>query len=109
MTPVGADGLDEGVEVASHDVYGLDVVHIEFGAVGIEVAAREDASVYDGMQGLDPSVEHLRGAGEVGDLGNGESGAGEVSRGAAGGDEFASGVGKGAGEVGDSCLVVNAE
>ena len=68
---VGADDLDEGVEVGGHDVYGLDTARVEFGAVGVEVAAREDAAVYDGVEGLDPAVEHLREAGEVGDLGDG--------------------------------------
>ena len=82
---------------------------VEFGAVGVEVAASEDAAVYDGVEGFDAAVEHLRGTSEVGDLGDGESGVGDVASSASGGDKFASGVGEGAGEVGDSCLVVNAE
>ena len=106
---VRADGLDEGVEIAGNYVYGLDAVRVELGAVGVEVAAGEDAAVYDGMEGLDATVEHLGRAGEVGDLCHGESGVGDVTRRAACGDKFASGVGERAGEVGDSCLVVNAE
>ena len=53
---VRADGLNEGVEVACHYVYGLNAMLVEFGAVGIEVAAGEDAAVYDGMESLDAAV-----------------------------------------------------
>ena len=81
----------------------------KLGAVGVEVAAGEDAAVYDGMEGLDPAIKHLGGAGEVGDLGDGESGVGDVTRGAASADQLAASVGEGAGEVGDTCLIINAE
>ena len=62
-----------------------------------------------GVKGLYPAVEHLRGAGEIGDLGDGQSGVADVAGRAAGADEFAARVGERAGEVNESCLVVEAE
>ena len=48
------------------------------------VASGQDAGVDSGMQGLDPAVQHLREAGDVGDLLNGDAGVGDGVVGAAG-------------------------
>ena len=52
------------------------------------VAAREQAAVDRRVQRLDAAVEHLRKAGVLGDLGDGEAGAGEQLRGAAGREQL---------------------
>ena len=62
------------------------------------LAPVQDAAVDFGMQGLDPAVQHLREAGEFGDIFDVNAGVAQQLGGAAGGDQFDSQGGKFAGE-----------
>ena len=80
------------------------------GGLVLGVAAdMQDAAVDLGVQGLDPAVEHLGEAGEVGDVAHGQAGVAQGLRSAAGGDEVDAVGGKRAGEVDEAGLVRNGE
>ncbi len=62
------------------------------------MAAGEDAPVHAGMEGLDPPVEHLGEAGDLGNAGDGEARLAEGPRRAAGRHELDTEAGQGPGE-----------
>ncbi len=76
-------GLLEGVQIDDDHVDGLDGVGLDGGGVLGVGTNVEDAAVDLGMQRLDAAVEHLREAGEVGDVAHREAGFAEHSGGAA--------------------------
>ena len=78
-------GGGEGIEVDDDHVDGGDSVLGHDGV--IPVAAAEDATVYLGMQGLDPAIHHLGEAGVVGDLGHRQARVGQQLGGSAGGEQ----------------------
>ena len=105
-----ADGINEGIQIAGDQVDGCDVVFLKLGQVVREVAPGKDAAVDDRMQGLDPAVEDFRGAGDLRHLADGQSAVvGEGVEGAAGADEFISGLIQPAAEFDHSGLVVYAD
>ncbi len=67
-------GLFEGVEVDHHHVDGLDTVLLDGGSVFGFAADVQHATVDVGMQRLDAAVQHLRKAGEIGDVADGQAG-----------------------------------
>ena len=109
VTPGLRDGLDEGVEVDDDEVDRRDALSLQLRHVLRQVAAGEDAAVDDGMERLDAAVEDLGEAGELGDGLDGDAGVGEGLVGAAGGVELDAEGGEAAGEVGEACLVVDAD
>ena len=65
--------------------------------------------MYYRMQGLDAAVEYLRRAGNVGNLGDGDTGIGEAAVSSARADQFIAGIGQGFPEMLDAGLVEYAE
>jgi hypothetical protein len=102
-------GLHERVEVHDDEIDEADAVR----PGGLEVlgvrATREDAAVHQRVQRLHAAVHHLGKLRDVGDVGHGETGLGERSRGAAGGDEFEAAGSEAGGQVNQSGLVGNAQ
>ncbi|MDI2023460.1 hypothetical protein PJL18_04008 [Paenarthrobacter nicotinovorans] len=89
----GLHGLDERVQVHHHEVEGFDLhagkgVHVRRNAT-----VGQDAAVHAGVQGLDPAVQHFRGAGDFFDF---------LDRDACGGNLLGGGAG---GNNGDACCV----
>jgi hypothetical protein len=66
----------------------LDAVLLQRGHVLGQVAARQQAAVHLGVQGLDAAVQHFGEAGDLGHLGHGQALVGQQLGGAAGGDEL---------------------
>ena len=102
-------GFFKGVEIDDHHVDRLDAVALDSGAMFGVLADVQDAAVDFGMEGLDAAIEHLRKAGELGDVEDGEAGFAKCAGGAAGGDELDTVCGQLAGEVDEACLVGDAE
>ena len=69
------------------------------------VATIEQAAVHVGVQGFDAAVEHLREAGEVRDIADGEASVAQGFGGTARGDQFGAEAGQRAGELDEACLV----
>ncbi len=63
-TGTSRDGLDEGVQVDDDEVDQFQLAIGKFLEVARFIAARQDAGVDVRMQGLDPSIQHLREPGE---------------------------------------------
>ncbi len=104
---VGAarDRLLERIEIDHEQVDRRDAVRFRRLLVRVVVAHREQAAMHLGMQRLHPPVHHLRKAGQVGYVANGEPDIGERGLGAAGRHEFDAAGGELAGEIGQSRLV----
>ena len=66
-------GLLKGVEIHHHHVDGLDAVGGDGGLVLLVAANVKQSAVDLGMEGLDAAVEHLRKAGEIADVLDGEA------------------------------------
>ena len=78
----------ERIEVAHDQVDRLDAVFLQRGPVLGIVAHGEDAAVDVRMQRLDPAVEHLRKAGDLGDLAHRQAGLGKRLARASRGDQL---------------------
>jgi hypothetical protein len=100
-------GLLEGVEVDDYQVDGLDAV-IPHDLV-VKAAATQDATMNQGVKGLDPARHHLREAGVVGDLGDRYLLFRQQAGGAAGGQDLDPPGRQGAGEIDQAGLVGNAD
>ena len=98
-------GLHERVEVHDDQVDQGDAVLPGGGEVARLGAARQDAAVHLGVQGLHPAVHHLGEAGHLGDADDGQPGVLQGAGGAAGGDEVEAARGQCAREVDDTSFV----
>ena len=67
-TRPAAHGLDERVQVACHQIDGVDAVLLELGRVIGGVTTSQKATIHLGVQGLDSPVQYLRESGQVGHL-----------------------------------------
>ena len=92
----------ERVQVDDDERDRLDAVRRQVGAVGRVVEVGEDAAVHRRVQRDDAVAEDRRHAGEVGDVGDGDAGAGDGARRAAARHERPPEVGEAAGEVDDA-------
>ncbi len=81
-------GFLEGVEIDHDHIDGLDAMSSGLIAMAGVFAAEENAAVNFGMQRLNAAVEHLRKAGERGDVADGKAGVAEGPGSAAGGDQL---------------------
>jgi hypothetical protein len=86
-TGLGHGGF-KGVEVDHQQVDGVDAVLLERRHVLGQLAARQQAAVHLGVQGLDPAVEHLGELRDLGHLGHGQAFVGQQLGGAAGGEQL---------------------
>ena len=102
-------GLLERVEIHHHEVDAADVVRGDRVHVFRKVAAREDAAMHLGVQGLDAAVEHLREAGVLGDVGDREAGFAQHAGGAAGRQQLDAERGEFAGEIEHAAFVGNTD
>ena len=102
-------GFLEGVEVDDDHIDGLDAVGGGLVAMAGIFATEEDAAMDFGMKGLDAAVEHLREAGEVGDIADGEAGVAEGLGGASGGDELDAVRGELLREGDEACFIRHAQ
>ena len=99
------DGFLERVEIDDQNIDRADVVRgHRFGMRGI-VADGEQAAMHRRMQGLDAAVHHLRKAGQVGDVEDGEAGLAQRFARAAGRNELDAVAGERAGELDNPGLV----
>ena len=99
------DGLLERVEVHAHQVHLLDLLLGGRAQVLVLVAPRQQARVQPRVQRLHAPVHHLGEAGEVLDRAHRDPGAGQLARGAAGGDELHAQLGETLRELDDPALV----
>ena len=97
--------MRERIEVDADQIDIAQAVRVHGGDVGGVVAHREDAGMHPGMERLDPAVEHLREAGELGHVLDRQAGVADGLGGAAGGQQFDAEIGEGAGEVDETGLV----
>ena len=77
-------GLFEGVEIDDHHVDRLNAVALDGSAMLGVFADVEDAAVDFGVESLDAAIEHLRKAGELGDVADFKASFTKCTRGAAG-------------------------
>jgi hypothetical protein len=98
-------GLFETVEVDHHHVDGRDGMLGESALVPGISADGENAAVNFGVQGFHAAIEHLREAGDIGNIPDGDSGLANEARGAAGGDEFGAQPGQSAGKIENSRFI----
>jgi len=82
------DGLRKRVQIYHHQVDRRNVVFFERCNMLRQIAPRQDARVYLGLQGLHASVQHLRKAGVIRHFGDRDAVFGEQPGGAAGGEDF---------------------
>ncbi len=101
-------GFLKGVEVHHHHIDGLDAVGGDGGFVLLVAANIEQAAVDFGVQGLDAAVEHLREAGEVADVFDGQAGLAQSTCGSAGGDQLDAKAGQRLGKLHQADFVGNA-
>ena len=106
---LAGDGRLEGVEVDHHQVDRRDGVLVHGRGVLRVVADREQAAVDHRVEGLDPPVHHLREAGVVADLGDGDARLLEGAVRAPGGEQLHAVVGQLSGEVLEAALVGDGE
>ena len=99
----------EGIEVHHHQVDGLDPSLGEGLQVFGVVAPGQDPGVDRWMEGLDPSVEHLTGAGDISHLQDLDTGLDESSCGSSGREDRYLEFGQSAGEIDQSGLIADAE
>src|SRR5581483_1970316 len=99
----------EGVEVADHQIDGLDALGLQVGQVLGLGAVGQDAAVDLGVEGLHPPAQHLGGAGDGLHLGVGDAGLGQGSGRAPAGEELESQGGEAGGEGLQAGLVVDGE
>ncbi len=97
--------LAERIEVDHHEVDRRDPVCGDGGEILLAVAAGEDAAVHRRMERLDPTVQHLGEAGDVGDVDHREPDRGDRFRGATGRDELDPPGHQPAGELGEPGFV----
>jgi hypothetical protein len=102
-------GLLERVERHDDQVDGPDAVLLQRRHVLGKRAAGEDAPVNLGVQGLHPSMEHLREAGHLGDVHHLQPAVAQERGGAPGGEDLHAERGQTLGEVHDAALVVHAD
>jgi hypothetical protein len=100
-------GLQERVEVHHHQVERFDPELGQLPGVGRQPAVGEDAGMHPRVQGLHPTVEALREAGELLDLGDRDPGRGDPGRGGTGGDQLDAGSVQAGGELLQAGLVVH--
>lgn len=103
------DGLAEGVEVDDDEAERLDAQLRQLPLVIGETEIGEDARVDLGVQGLDPAVQALGEAGQLLDLGDGDTGRGDLGGGGPGGDELDTGFVQPASQFLQPGLVVDAD
>eukprot|EP00959_Pyramimonas_sp_CCMP1952_P439059 9191726-Pyramimonas_sp.AAC.2 len=101
------DGLLEGVEVAHDQVDGANLVLLQRLHVLGVAALGQDAAMHHGVEGLDAATQHLREAGDLIHLGDGDSGCGHRVGTAAGGDYLIAQLGQALGELREAGLVEN--
>ena len=101
--------LAERVQVHADEVDRRDPVLGDRRHVLGEVAAREQAAVHRGVQGLHAAVEHLRELRHVGDVGDGEAGGAQGLGGAAGGEQGEAEGAESGGELDQAGLVGDGE
>ena len=102
---VAGDRLLEGVEVDADQVDRLDPLALQRRHVLGVAAARQQRRVQARVQRLDPAVEDLLLAGELGDVGHLQARLAQGAGGAAGGEDLDAEGGEALGEVGDAGLV----
>ena len=105
----GLHGLPERVEVDDDELERLDPELVELGEVVGLAGVGEDPGVHPRVEGLDPALEALGEAGEVGHLGDGEAEVGDEPGRAAGRDEGDAGVVQTADQVLEAALVVDGD
>ena len=104
----GGDGLPERVQVHDHEVERLHAQLGELLAVRLQAQVGEDSGMHARVQGLDPAVQALGEAGQLLDLGDRDTGRGDLRGGGAGGHELDAGLVQPAGELLQPRLVVDA-
>jgi hypothetical protein len=97
----------EGIQVGHHEVDGADAVRLEVSHVLGLGAVGQDPAMDLGVQGLDPSAQHLGRAGDLCHLGVRDAGCGEGGGGVATGHELPAEVGQAVGELHEAFLVVD--
>ena len=105
----GRDGLLERVKVDHDKVERLDAQLLELVHVAVLAQVREDAGVHARVQRLHAAVEHLREAGHVRDLGDGNTRVSDALGGGAGGDDLHARLTQRAGQLLQPGLVVDAD
>ncbi|MGC0428171.1 hypothetical protein RKD32_004526 [Streptomyces sp. SAI-195] len=103
------DGLAERVEVDHDQVERRHAQLVELLTVALQAQVGEDAGVHLGVQGLDPPVQALGEAGQLLDLGDGDTGGGDPPGGRPGGDQLDAGLVQPARELLEPGLVVDAD
>jgi len=100
-------GFAERIQIHRDEIDRRDVVGRERLHVLGHVAASEEAAVDRGMQRLHSSVEHLREAGDVGDVLRGNPCLSKRACGASRRDDLPATRSEGASQLGHACLVGN--
>ncbi len=108
------DHLDRGlgperVQIADHQIDRFDAPLLEVSYVVLVAAFCQDAAGDRRVQGLDPAVQHLRSAGDIGHLAVGDAGGGERRRGLAARHQLPSELAEASGQMLESALVVDGQ